>query len=104
MQYKLKCIGSDWLPLENGGIKLYKEDVGTGLPLLPSGEPKPFCPIPMKNLKEIINGIGGYMKLWGGLCEEDSSGEYRRRHEWLMKYWATIHLCLLEPIKATLLL
>jgi hypothetical protein len=104
MQYKLKCTDNEWLPLENGGIKLWKEDVGTGMPLLPSRVPKPLCPFPKRNLEEIIKGIGGFVKLWDGLCEEDSSGEYRRRHERLMKYWAAVHLALSEPIRSPLVL
>jgi hypothetical protein len=38
MQYKLWCTDSDWLPKENGGIRLWQE-TADGHPKVPSGSP-----------------------------------------------------------------
>lgn len=62
----------------------------TKKPMLPSGEPKPVAPIVMKNLEEIVKGLKGFVSHWRLLCAEDSSREYRRKHEYLLSYWTKV--------------
>ena len=59
MQYKISCTDSDWLPKEDG-IKLWKED-DFGKPLLPGGEPLPLARNYMKNLDDIVKGLGSFI-------------------------------------------
>ena len=99
MQYKMLCSDNEWLPSTNGGIKLWKEDANTGLPLLPTGEMKPLAPIPMKNRDEIVKGIAGFIKMWETSCAEDISGEFRRRHDAVIRYWRAVKLALVEPME-----
>ena len=78
---------------------MWKEDANTGKPLLPTGEMKPLAPIPMKNRDDIVKGIGGFIKMWETSCTEDISGEYRRQHDTVIRYWRAVMLALVEPIE-----
>jgi hypothetical protein len=88
------------VPKEGGGIKLWREDE-EGRALWPHGEPAPLSVQPMKNLEELSRGISGFMKYWGKLSNEDSTGEYRRRYEHLWYYWRAVKdalVLLIQPI------
>ena len=88
MQYKIDCIDSDWLPKE-GGIKLWKED-DFGKPLLPGGEPLPLAPNCMKNLDDIVKGLGSFINLWDTMGASDSVRQYQQKHEYLSYYWKDV--------------
>ena len=85
MKYKIFCTYNVWLPKEDGGIKLKQEDEEER-PLWPQGEPVPINVQPMRNIDEIVKDISRFIKCWGKLSEEDSTGEYRRRYEYLCYY------------------
>ncbi|KAG0572237.1 hypothetical protein KC19_VG078600 [Ceratodon purpureus] len=97
MQYKIVCTDSDWLPKENGGIKLWSE-LGDGRPSLPLGSPNALPAQCMKNKDEIIRGIGGFINHWDTMANEDLSGEFRRRNEGISQYWKGVHQALEEDI------
>ena len=80
MQYKINCLNSDWLSKE-GGIKLWKED-DSRKPLLPKGKLIPLASNCMKNLDDIVKGLGSFINLW------DTMGaiEHWQKHEHLNYY------------------
>jgi hypothetical protein len=80
---------------------LWREDE-EGRALWPHGEPAPLSVQPMKNLEELSRGISGFMKYWGKLSNEDSTGEYRRRYEHLWYYWRAMKDALVLPIQPIL--
>jgi hypothetical protein len=98
MIYRILCIDPNWLPKEGGGIKLWREDK-EGIVLWLRGEPAPLSVQPMKNLKEILRGISGFIKYWKKLSNEDSTGEYRRRYKHLWYYWLAVKDALVLPIQ-----
>jgi hypothetical protein len=63
MQYKLFCTNSEWLPRENGGIRLWQE-TADGRPKMPSGSPVPLVPHKMRNFDEVAKGLGGFVNHW----------------------------------------
>lgn len=96
MKYKFYCTDSDWLPEE--GIKLWKEE-SEGQSLWPRGQPLPVVHLPMRTVDEIYKGLSGFIKYWETLCNEDGSGEARRRFEHLVLYWRAVNATLKEPIE-----
>jgi hypothetical protein len=74
MKYRILCTDGDWLPKEDGGIKLWREDK-KGRALWPREEPAPLSAQSMKNLNEILRGISRFMKYGEKLLNEDSTGE-----------------------------
>ena len=96
MKYKIFCTDVDWLPKEGGGIKLWKED-SEGRSLWPRGVPIPVEQRPMRNVEDISKGISGFIKYWENLCNEDLTGEFRRRYEHLIHYWRAVKVALQEP-------
>jgi hypothetical protein len=98
MKFKRYCTDTDWLPKEGGGIKLWREDE-EGQSLWPRGEPKPVALLPMRSVEDISKGLSGFIKHWETLCDEDRSGEYRRRYEHLAFYWRAVKATLEEPIE-----
>jgi hypothetical protein len=98
MKYRILCTDADWLPKEDGGIKLWREDE-EGRILWPRGELSPLSVQPMKNVEDIVRGISGFMKYWEKLSNEDSLGEYRRRYEHLWYYWRAVKEALVIPIQ-----
>jgi hypothetical protein len=89
IQYKLWCTDSDWLPKENGGIRLWQENVD-GHPKLPSGSPVPLGPQRMRNFDEITKSLDGFVNLSDPMANEDISGEFRRQNEPLSYYWRAV--------------
>jgi hypothetical protein len=89
MQYKLWCTNSDWLPKENGGIRLWQE-TADGRPKVPSGSPVPLGPQRMRNFDEITKGLSGFVNLWDTMANEDISDEFRRWNEPLSYYWRAV--------------
>jgi hypothetical protein len=53
----------------------------------------------MRGVDDISKGISGFIKYWEALCDEDGSGEYRRRFEHLVFYWRAVNAALKEPIE-----
>jgi hypothetical protein len=89
MQYKLLCTDSEWLPRENGGLRLWQETVD-GHPKVPSGSPVLLVPHKMRNFDEVAKGLGGFVNLWDTMTNEDISSEFRRRNEPLSYYWRVV--------------
>ena len=54
MQYKLLCMTQDWSPPE--GLLVWRVDAD-GKMMLPDEEPRPYKPIPMMNLEDIVKDI-----------------------------------------------
>jgi hypothetical protein len=98
MKYKHYITDSDWLPKEGDGIKLWRED-SEGESLWPRGEPMPVVHLPMRSVDDIYKGLSGFIKYWETLCDEDGSGEYRRRFEHLVFYWRAVNAALKEAIE-----
>ena len=101
MKYKIYCTDNDWLPED--GIKLWKED-SKGQSLWPRGHPVPVEYLEMRSVEDISKGITGFIKYWEALCNEDGTGEYRRRFEHYVFYWRAVLACLKEPIQASVAL
>jgi hypothetical protein len=89
MQYKLFCTDSEWLPRENGGIRLWQETVDSR-PKVPSGSPVSLVPHKMRNFDEVAKGLGGFVNLWDTMANEDISSEFRRQNEPLSYYWRAV--------------
>jgi hypothetical protein len=89
MQYKLWCTDSDWLPKENGGIRLWQE-TADGHPKVPSGSPVPLGSQRMRNFDEITKGLSRFVNLWDTMATKDISSEFRRRNEPLSYYWRVV--------------
>jgi hypothetical protein len=89
MQYKLFCTDSEWLPRENGSIRLWQE-TADGRPKVPSSSPVPLVPHKMRNFDEVAKGLGGFVNLWDTMANEDISGEFRRQNEPLSYYWRAV--------------
>jgi hypothetical protein len=62
IQCKLWCINSEWLPKENGGIRLWLETMD-GRPRVPSSSPVPLVPQRMKNFDEVAKDLGRFVNL-----------------------------------------
>ena len=62
MQYKLFYTDSEWLPRENGGIRLWYKTVDGRLKV-PSSSLILLVPHRMKNFDEVAKGLGGFGKL-----------------------------------------
>ena len=58
MQYKLWYTDSNWLPKENGGIRLWQE-TADGCLIVPSGSLVPLGSQRMRNFDEITRNING---------------------------------------------
>ena len=98
MKYKMLCTDVDWLPKGTGhGMKLWKED-SEGHSLWPRGVPNAVLPSPMKGADDILKGISGFVRYWENLCNQDRTGEYRRRYEHVVHYWQGVKVALLEPL------
>jgi hypothetical protein len=97
MQYKLWCTDSDWLPKENGGIRLWQETTD-GRPKVPSGSPVPLGSQRMRNFDEITKGLSGFVNLWDTMANKDISGEFRRRNEPLSYYWRVVRSTMASDI------
>jgi hypothetical protein len=78
MQYKLQCTDSEWLPKENGDIRLWQE-TADGCPKVPSGSPIPLVPQRMRNFDEVVKGLSGFVNLYDTMANEDISGEFSDR-------------------------
>jgi hypothetical protein len=100
MQYKLWCIDSDWLPKENGDIRLWQGHVD-GRPKVPSGSPVPLGPHRMRNFDEITKGLSGFVNLWDTMANEDISSEFRRRNEPLSYYWRAVRCAMASDISVS---
>jgi hypothetical protein len=100
MQYKLWCTDSDWLPKENGGIRLWQETTD-GRPKVPSGSPVPLGSQRMRNFDEITKGLSGFVNLWDTMANEDISGEFRRRNEPLSYYWRVVRSAMASDISVS---
>ena len=96
MKYKMYCTDIEWLGDGDRGIKLWKEDL-EGHSLWPRGEPSPLPLREMRGVDDIVKGISGFIKYWENMCNVDHTGEYRRRHEYLVHYWRDVKVALLEP-------
>ena len=97
IQYKRLCTDSQWLPKENGGIKLWTK-LSDGRPSLPLGASYALPTQSMKNKDKIIRGIGGFINHWDTMANDNLSGEYRRRIEGISRYWKGLHQALSEDI------
>jgi hypothetical protein len=97
MQYNLWCIDSDWLPKENGGIRLWQETTD-GHPKVPSGSPVLLVPHRMRNFDKVAKGLSEFVNLWEN---EDIFGEFRRRNEPLSYYWRAIRSAMPSQISVT---
>ena len=95
MKYKHLCTDIDWLGIDSNGIKLWKED-DEGRSLWPRGTPLPVPLKPMKGLEDIMKGVSRFVKYWDNLCNADVTEEYRRRYEYLVKYWRGVKVALME--------
>jgi hypothetical protein len=62
MQYKLWYTNNEWLPKENGHIRLWQETMD-GRSKVPSGPPVPLVPQRMRNFDEVVKGLAGFMNL-----------------------------------------
>jgi hypothetical protein len=100
MQYKLWCTNSNWLPKENGGIRLWQKTVD-GRPKVPSGSPVPLGPQRMRNFDEITKGLNGFANLWDTMANEDISDEFRRRNEPLSYYWRAVRSAMASDISVS---
>jgi hypothetical protein len=100
MQYKLWCTDSEWLPKENGGIRLWQE-TADGRPKVPSGSPVPLGSQRMRNFDEITKGFSGFVNLWDTMANEDISGEFRRRNEPLSYYWRVVRSAMASDISVS---
>jgi hypothetical protein len=89
MQYKLFCTDSEWLPRENGGIRLWQETVD-GCPKVSSGLQVPLVPHRMRNFDDVKKGLSGFVNLWDTMANEDISGKFRRHNEPLSYYWRAV--------------
>ena len=59
----------------------------------------PVVHLPMRSVDDIYKCSSGFIKYWETLCNEDGSGEYRRRFEHLVFYWRAVNANLKEPIE-----
>ena len=89
MQYKLWCTNSEWLPKENGGIRLWQETTN-GCSKVPSGSLVRLVFQRMRNFDEVAKGLGGFVNLWDTMVNKDISGDFRRRSEPLSYYWRVV--------------
>jgi hypothetical protein len=94
MQYKLRCTDEKWKPVE--GIKLWKEDAD-GKPILPTGTPRALVPRRMRGQEEIVKGLKGFIQHWKSVGDADVTGEYTRKHAYLVQYWNRVKDALQEP-------
>jgi hypothetical protein len=62
MQYKLQCSLIDWIPKENGTIRLWQETID-GRPKVPSGIPAPLHPQRTKNFHEVQKDLSDFVDL-----------------------------------------
>ena len=76
-QYNLWCINSDWLPNENGGIRLWQETVD-GHPKVLSNSLVLLVLHRMRNFDKVAKGLSEFVNLWEN---EDIFGEFRRQNE-----------------------
>ena len=60
MEYKNLCTDDKWLPEGGKGIKLWSENAH-GLPKVPTGNPPPLVPEPMKALQDVKKGLNGFV-------------------------------------------
>ena len=99
MEYKNVCNEVEWLPKGGKGIRLWSatED---GRPNVPTGDPRPLPPHPMKALLEIKKGLSGLLGLWKEMADAENSGEFRSKNESLVEYWTTVRVALDEPLEA----
>ena len=72
-----------------------------GQSLWPRGEPLPVDYLEMRSIDDICKGLSGFIKYWEALCNEDGSGEYRRRFEHYVFYWRAVLACLKEPMQSS---
>jgi hypothetical protein len=100
MQYKLWCTDSDWLPKENGGIRLWQE-TADGCLKVPSGSPVPLGSQRMRNFDEITKGLSGFMNQWDTMANEDIFGEFRRWNEPLSYYWRAVRSLMASEISVS---
>ena len=75
MQYKLLCMDNEWLPKEDGGIRLWNE-TNIGTPRVPNGDPMALKPEKMRGHDEVCKGLRGFLNLWNGMANDDLSGEF----------------------------
>ena len=58
----------------------------------------PVVHLPMQSVDDIYKGLSVFIKYWKTLCNEDGSGEYRRRFQHLVYYWRAVNATLKEEI------
>ena len=97
MQYKLLCTNNEWLPKEDGGIRLWNE-TNIGTPRVRNGNPMALKPEKMHGHDEVCKGLGGFLNLWNGMANDDLSGEFRRKIEHVKYYWRGVKIALDEPL------
>jgi hypothetical protein len=59
----IDCTDSDWLPKENGSIRLWQK-TADGCPKLSSGTLDALHPHTMRNFDDISKGLAGFVSLW----------------------------------------
>ena len=98
MQYKFLFTDNQWLPKEDGGIRLWKE-TKDGSPKVLHGDPKALKPQKMRRHDEVCKGLGGFLRiLWTAMATENFSGEFRRKNEPVSQYWRGVKATLDLPL------
>ena len=85
MQYKLWYTDSNWLPKENGGIRLWQK-IADGRPKVSSRFLVLLGLQRMKNFDEFTKGLNGFVNLSNTMANKDISSEFRRQNEPLCYY------------------
>ena len=97
MQYKLLCTDNEWLPKEDGGIRLWNE-TNIGTPRVFNGDLMALKLEKMRGHNEVCKGLGGFLNLWNGMANDDLSREFRRKIELVKYYCRGMKTALDEPL------